>query len=138
MKFRLTPLNFFSAFFLLAAVYVWIKGAAIVGMHVQQLGATIGWIFLLFAATGMSEKQRDEKVKDQLHEEREARRLCEGSSVRASSSLPLLFPVSVVLPARNALPHRISMDGRSIDISAAFTTLCLNVYLPNNSRVYYR
>jgi hypothetical protein len=49
MKFRLTPLNFFSAFFLLAAVYVWIKGAAIVGMQVQQLGGTIGWIFLLFA-----------------------------------------------------------------------------------------
>jgi hypothetical protein len=49
MKFRLTPLNFFSAFFLLLAVYVWIKGASIVGMQIQHLGATIGWIFLLFA-----------------------------------------------------------------------------------------
>ncbi len=49
MKFRLTPLNFFSAFFLIAAVYVWIYGAAITGMKVKQLGGTIGWIFLLFA-----------------------------------------------------------------------------------------
>jgi len=49
MKIRLTPLNFFSAFFLILAVYVWIKGASIVGMQVQHLGGTIGWIFLLFA-----------------------------------------------------------------------------------------
>jgi len=49
MKFRLTPLNFFSAVFLVLAVYVWIYGASTVGMQVQQLGGTIGWIFLLFA-----------------------------------------------------------------------------------------
>jgi len=49
MKFRLTPLNFFSAVFLFLAVYVWIYGASTVGMQVQQLGSTIGWIFLLFA-----------------------------------------------------------------------------------------
>jgi len=49
MKFRLTPLNFFSAFFLFLAIYVWIYGASTVGMQVQHLGGTIGWIFLLFA-----------------------------------------------------------------------------------------
>ena len=49
MKFRITPLNFATAFFLLLAVYIWIKGAGITGMKVPHLGNTIGWIFLLFA-----------------------------------------------------------------------------------------
>jgi hypothetical protein len=49
MKLRLTPLNFFSAFFIILAVYVWINGAATMGVQVHQLGTTIGWIFLLFA-----------------------------------------------------------------------------------------
>jgi hypothetical protein len=49
MKFRLTPLNLFSAFFLFLAIYVWIYGAPTVGVHVQQLGTTLGWIFMLFA-----------------------------------------------------------------------------------------
>ena len=49
MKFRLTPLNFFSAFFIILALYVWIYGASTVGIQVHQLGSTIGWIFLLFA-----------------------------------------------------------------------------------------
>jgi hypothetical protein len=49
MKFRLTPLNIVSALFLILAVYVWVYGAATVGMQVQQLGRAIGWIFLLFA-----------------------------------------------------------------------------------------
>jgi len=49
MKFRLTPLNFASAFFLILAVYVWIYGASITGVQVHSLGGTIGWIFLLFA-----------------------------------------------------------------------------------------
>ena len=49
MKFRLTPLNFFSAFFLVLAVYVWIYGAQTFGVQVHNLGGTIGWIFLLFA-----------------------------------------------------------------------------------------
>jgi len=49
MKFRLTPLNFASAFFLILAVYVWIYGASITGVQVRSLGGTIGWILLLFA-----------------------------------------------------------------------------------------
>jgi hypothetical protein len=49
MKFRLTPLNFFSAFFIILAVYVWINGASTMGVQVHNLGGTIGWIFLLFA-----------------------------------------------------------------------------------------
>ena len=49
MKFRFTPLNFFSAFFIILAIYVWFNGAATVGVQVKQLGGTIGWIFLLFA-----------------------------------------------------------------------------------------
>jgi hypothetical protein len=49
MKVRLTPLNFFSAFFIILAVYVWINGAATMGIQVHQLGGTICWIFLLFA-----------------------------------------------------------------------------------------
>ena len=49
MKFRITPLNFASAFFLIIAVYSWIYGVKISGYQFKQMGATIGWIFLLFA-----------------------------------------------------------------------------------------
>ena len=49
MKFRITPLNFSSAFFLVVAVYSWIYGVKISGAQFPHMGATIGWIFLLFA-----------------------------------------------------------------------------------------
>jgi len=49
MKFRITPLNFASAFFLIIAVYSWVYGVKISGYHFKQMGTTIGWIFLLFA-----------------------------------------------------------------------------------------
>jgi len=49
MKLRLTPLNFTSAFFLVIAVYSWIYGIKISGYQFKNLGAAIGWIFLLFA-----------------------------------------------------------------------------------------
>jgi hypothetical protein len=49
MKFRVTPLNFATAFFLLLAVYIWIYGAGITGIKLVQLGTAISWIFLLFA-----------------------------------------------------------------------------------------
>jgi hypothetical protein len=49
MKFRVTPLNFASAFFLIIAVYSWIYGVKISGYQFKQMGTTIGWIFLLFA-----------------------------------------------------------------------------------------
>ena len=49
MKFRITPLNFASAFFLIIAVYSWIYGVKISGYQFKQMGTTIGWIFLLFA-----------------------------------------------------------------------------------------
>ena len=46
---RLTPLNVVSALFLLTSIYIFIYGAAAVGMPVHYLGSAIGWIFLLFA-----------------------------------------------------------------------------------------
>jgi hypothetical protein len=49
MKFRITPLNFASAFFLFIAAYSWIYGIKISGVQFKHMGATIGWIFLLFA-----------------------------------------------------------------------------------------
>jgi hypothetical protein len=49
MKYRITPLNFASAFFLVLAVYTWVYGASVSGMQAVHLGGTIGWIFLLFA-----------------------------------------------------------------------------------------
>ena len=49
MKFRITPLNFASAFFLFLAVYTWIYGASISTLRTVHLGTSIGWIFLLFA-----------------------------------------------------------------------------------------
>jgi hypothetical protein len=49
MKLKITPLNFASAFFLFAAVYSWIFGVRISGLHLAVISASIGWIFLLFA-----------------------------------------------------------------------------------------
>jgi hypothetical protein len=51
MKFKFTPLNLATAFFLFLAVYIWIYGASITGQQYQQLnlGNTIAWVFLLFA-----------------------------------------------------------------------------------------
>jgi len=49
MKLRITPLNFASAFFLVAAVYCWIYGVKVDGHQFKNMGGTIGWIFLLFA-----------------------------------------------------------------------------------------
>ncbi|MDB4905020.1 MAG: hypothetical protein JWQ63_4301 [Mucilaginibacter sp.] len=49
MKFRITPLNFASAFFLIIAVYSWVYGIKISGVQLQHMDAAIGWIFLLFA-----------------------------------------------------------------------------------------
>jgi hypothetical protein len=49
MKTRITPLNFATAFFLIIAVYSWIYGVKISGTQFKHMGATIGWIFLLFA-----------------------------------------------------------------------------------------
>jgi hypothetical protein len=50
MKFRITPLNFASAFFLFIAVYSWIYGLKISGHEFKNMSGPIGWIFLLFAA----------------------------------------------------------------------------------------
>ena len=49
MKLRITPLNFASAFFLVVAVYSWVYGVQISGMHFKTMNTAIGWIFLLFA-----------------------------------------------------------------------------------------
>ena len=49
MRPRITPLNFVSAFFLFIAIYSWIYGIKISGYQFKHMGATIGWIFLLFA-----------------------------------------------------------------------------------------
>jgi hypothetical protein len=49
MKIRITPLNFASAFFLFAAIYSWIFGVSVSGVHLHVITASIGWIFLLFA-----------------------------------------------------------------------------------------
>ena len=49
MKLRITPLNFATAFFLVAAVYSWIYGVQVGPLKAQQMGTAIGWIFLLFA-----------------------------------------------------------------------------------------
>ena len=49
MKFRITPLNFCSALFLILAFYVFINGAKLTGMQYPHLGTAIGLIFLLFA-----------------------------------------------------------------------------------------
>jgi len=49
MKFRISPLNFASAFFLVIAVYSWVYGVKISGVQFPHMGGAIGWIFLLFA-----------------------------------------------------------------------------------------
>jgi hypothetical protein len=49
MKFRITPLNFASAFFLFVAAYSWIYGVKISGLNTSVINTSIGWIFLLFA-----------------------------------------------------------------------------------------
>ncbi len=49
LKLRITPLNFATAFFLMVAVYSFIYGIKISGYAFNHMGATIGWIFLLFA-----------------------------------------------------------------------------------------
>lgn len=51
MKFRITPLNFATTFFVVFAVYIWKNGASITGVQYQQLhlGNALAWIFLLFA-----------------------------------------------------------------------------------------
>jgi hypothetical protein len=49
MKFRITPLNFASAFFLFIAVYSWVYGLKISGHEFKNMRGPIGWIFLLFA-----------------------------------------------------------------------------------------
>jgi hypothetical protein len=48
-KFRITPLNFATAFFLILAVYVWINGAKITGSKYEHWSGTITLVFLLFA-----------------------------------------------------------------------------------------
>ena len=49
MKFRITPLNFATAFFLFMAGYVFIYGAKITGSKYEHWSGTIALIFLLFA-----------------------------------------------------------------------------------------
>jgi hypothetical protein len=49
MKFRITPLNFATAFFLALAVYSWIYGVNVSGHKFQHMETAIGFIFLLFA-----------------------------------------------------------------------------------------
>jgi hypothetical protein len=49
MKFRITPLNFGTAFFLFLAVYIWINGAKITGSKYEHWSGTIAAIFVLFA-----------------------------------------------------------------------------------------
>jgi hypothetical protein len=49
MKFRITHLNFSSAFFLAIAVYSWIYGVQVSGYRFKHMGGAIGWIFFLFA-----------------------------------------------------------------------------------------
>ena len=48
-KFRITPLNFATAFFLILAVYIWINGAKITGSKYEHWSGTITLIFILFA-----------------------------------------------------------------------------------------
>jgi hypothetical protein len=49
MKFRITPLNFGAAFFLMLAAYIWINGAKITGSRYEHWSGTIALVFLLFA-----------------------------------------------------------------------------------------
>ncbi|MDB5011530.1 MAG: hypothetical protein JWR67_2092 [Mucilaginibacter sp.] len=49
MKFRITPLNFASACFIVLAIYIWINGAGVAGSKTIHLGTAMALIFLLFA-----------------------------------------------------------------------------------------
>ena len=49
MKFRVTPLNFASAFFLVLAIYCWLYGVKLSGYQFRHMGPIVGAIFLLFA-----------------------------------------------------------------------------------------
>lgn len=49
MNFRITPLNFATAFFLFLTGYIWIEGASITGSKFENWSTAIGWVFLLFA-----------------------------------------------------------------------------------------
>ena len=49
MKFRITPLNFATAFFLFLAIYILIYGAKITGSKYEHWSGTIALVFLLFA-----------------------------------------------------------------------------------------
>ena len=48
LKFRISPLNFATAFFFILAGYIFIYGAKFTGITYDRLSGTIGWIFLLF------------------------------------------------------------------------------------------
>jgi len=48
-KFRITPLNFATAFFLFLAAYIFFKGAKITGSKYEHWSGTITLVFLLFA-----------------------------------------------------------------------------------------
>ncbi|MBK0378993.1 hypothetical protein [Mucilaginibacter segetis] len=48
-KFRISPLNFGTAFFLILAVYIFMNGAKITGSPYEHWSGTITWIFILFA-----------------------------------------------------------------------------------------
>jgi hypothetical protein len=49
MKFRITPLNFASAGFIVLAIYSWVNGVGVQGSKTIHLGTAMGFIFLLFA-----------------------------------------------------------------------------------------
>ena len=48
VKFRISPLNFATAFLFILAGYIFINGARITGIAYERLSGTIGWIFILF------------------------------------------------------------------------------------------
>ena len=49
MKFRISPLNFSTAFLLVLAVYSWIYGVKVSGHKFNDMQTAVGLIFLLFA-----------------------------------------------------------------------------------------
>jgi len=51
MKFRITPLNFATAFFLFLAIYTWFYGVSVIGGHYPHALKSwmFGALFLLFA-----------------------------------------------------------------------------------------
>jgi hypothetical protein len=48
VKFRISPLNFATAFFFILAGYIFINGAKITGSPYEHWSGTIGLIFILF------------------------------------------------------------------------------------------